>query len=48
MEIQQIRNATIVVNYADKKWIIDPWFQKKGMGMSAPSPDKSDRSHVVL
>ena len=39
MEIQQIRNATIVVNYADKKWIIDPWFQKKGMGMSAPSPD---------
>lgn len=39
MKIQQIRNATIRVECADKHFLIDPWFQKKGTGMSAPSPD---------
>ena len=39
MKIQQIRNATIRIECAGKHFLIDPWFQKKGPGMSAPSPD---------
>lgn len=38
MNIQQIRNATLVVTYAGKRFLVDPWFQKKGAGMSAPTP----------
>lgn len=38
MNIQQIRNATLVVAYAGKRFLIDPWFQKKGTGMNAPTP----------
>ncbi len=40
MNIQQIRNATLVVAYAGKRFLIDPWFQKKGAGRSAPTPWK--------
>lgn len=29
MEIHQIRNATIIVTYADKKFLIDPWLGPK-------------------
>lgn len=29
MNITQIRNATLVVNYADTKFLIDPWFSPK-------------------
>ena len=36
MKIQQIRNATIRIECAGKHFLIDPWFQKKGAGMSAP------------
>ncbi len=39
MKIQQIRNATIRIECAGKHFLVDPWFQKKGTGMSAPSPD---------
>lgn len=39
MKIQQIRNATIRIECTGKHFLIDPWFQKKGTGMSAPSPD---------
>lgn len=38
MNIQQIRNATILVEYGGTKFIVDPWFQKKGTGFIAPSP----------
>ena len=37
MQIQQIRNSTIRIECAGKHFLIDPWFQKKGTGMSAPS-----------
>lgn len=30
MKIQQIRNATIIVDYADKKFLIDPFLAEKG------------------
>lgn len=39
MKIQQIRNATILVFVAGKKLIIDPWFEEKGTGAAAPSPN---------
>ncbi len=39
MKIQQIRNATILVFVAGKKLIIDPWFEEKGSGVAAPSPN---------
>lgn len=38
MIIQQIRNATLVVTYAGKRFLVDPWFQKKGTGRCAPTP----------
>ena len=39
MKIQQLRNATIRIECAGKHFLVDPWFQKKGTGMIAPSPD---------
>ena len=29
MKIHQIRNATIIVTYNNKKFLIDPWFMPK-------------------
>lgn len=39
MKIQQIRNATIRIDCGGKRLLIDPWFQKKGTGLCAPSPN---------
>lgn len=30
MKIQQIRNATIIIKYAGKKFLVDPMLGKKG------------------
>lgn len=40
MKFTQIRNATVIIEYANKKFLIDPWLQDKGKGLTAPSPDK--------
>ncbi|MEN9908127.1 MAG: hypothetical protein RLZZ540_1276 [Bacteroidota bacterium] len=40
MKIQLIRNATIVVEYAEKKILVDPMFSKKGELATAPMPAK--------
>lgn len=40
MEIQLIRNATIVVEYAGIKILVDPMFSKKGELSTAPMPAK--------
>lgn len=40
MEIQVIRNATLVVEYAGKKILVDPMFSKKGELAPAPMPAK--------
>jgi len=40
MRIQQIRNATIVVEYAGKKMLVDPMLSKKGALAPAPMPAK--------
>lgn len=35
MKIQQIRNATIKINYGELTLLIDPWLEDKGTGMMA-------------
>lgn len=40
MQIRLIRNATIVVEYAGKKILVDPMFSKKGALAPAPMPAK--------
>ena len=35
MRIQQIRNATLKIEYGDVTFLIDPWLQDKGCGFSA-------------
>ena len=30
MQFEQIRNATIVLEYAGKKFLVDPWLAPKG------------------
>jgi len=30
MKFTQIRNATLIINYAGKKILIDPWLAEKG------------------
>lgn len=40
MEIQQIRNATLIIRFARKKFVIDPWFSNKGAdGWIGPTVD---------
>ena len=40
MKVQLIRNATIVVEYAGKKMLVDPMFAKKGALARGPMPAK--------
>ena len=35
MKIQQIRNATMKINYGGITFLLDPWLQDKGTGFSA-------------
>lgn len=35
MQIQQIRNATLKITYADVTFLLDPWLQDQGTGMCA-------------
>lgn len=37
MKIQQIRNATLKITYGNRIYLIDPWLEDKGKGMSAPT-----------
>lgn len=41
MKIQQIRNATVVLEYAGKKILIDPMFSDKGSLPTTPIPAKT-------
>ena len=38
MRIRQIRNATLVIDYAGSRLLVDPWFEAAGTGMLATSP----------
>ncbi|MCY9064520.1 MBL fold metallo-hydrolase, partial [Bacillus inaquosorum] len=42
MNITQIRNATIVVKYANKKFLIDPMLAEKGTYATFPETIRQD------
>ncbi|MED3832032.1 MBL fold metallo-hydrolase [Peribacillus frigoritolerans] len=45
MKITQIRNATIVVEYANKKFLIDPMLAEKGAYPSFPGTIRQDQNN---
>ncbi|MGE6366299.1 MBL fold metallo-hydrolase [Bacillus paramycoides] len=48
MNIQQIRNATIVVEYAGKKFLIDPMLAEKGTYPSFPNAQRQDQNNPLV
>lgn len=44
MRIQQIRNATLKIDYAGITFLVDPWLQDQYKGWTAESPDH-ERNH---
>ena len=40
MKIEQIRNATLKIEYGGITFLLDPWLQDKGTGFSAPTVNK--------
>ncbi|MEK3886694.1 MBL fold metallo-hydrolase [Bacillus sp. FSL K6-3431] len=47
MNIQQIRNATLVVQYAGKKFLIDPFLAKKGTYPPFPNSLRQDQNNPL-
>ncbi|WP_368298520.1 MBL fold metallo-hydrolase [Cytobacillus firmus] len=47
MNIQQIRNATLVVNYAGKKFLIDPFLAEKGTYPPFPNSLRQDQNNPL-
>jgi len=48
MNIQQIRNATIVVEYANKKFLIDPMLAEKGTYPPFPNSPRQDQNNPLV
>ncbi|UNK17217.1 MBL fold metallo-hydrolase [Paenibacillus sp. N3/727] len=48
MNIRQIRNATIILNYADKKFLIDPFLSKKGTYPPFPNTPNQDKFNPTI
>ncbi|HZG73513.1 MAG TPA: MBL fold metallo-hydrolase [Chondromyces sp.] len=48
MNIQQIRNATIVVEYAKKKFLIDPMLAEKGTYPPFPNAARQDQKNPLV
>lgn len=48
MKLQQIRNATMVVNYGGKKFLIDPMLSDKGTLPAFPHPASGDERNNPL
>ncbi len=48
MNIQHIRNATLVVNYAGKKFLIDPMLSEKGSFPPFPNSPRQDQSNPLV
>ena len=48
MKINQIRNATIVVEYANKKFLIDPMLAEKGTYPPFPNSARQDQKNPVV
>lgn len=47
MTVQQIRNATVTVEYSGQKFLIDPMFSKKGEFESFGPAERNDRNPIV-
>jgi len=48
MNIQQIRNATLVVQYAGKKFLIDPFLAEKGAYPPFPNSLRQDQNNPLV
>lgn len=48
MNIQQIRNATLVVEYAGKKFLIDPFLAEKGTYPPFPNSIRQDQNNPLV
>ncbi|MED4074383.1 MBL fold metallo-hydrolase [Priestia endophytica] len=48
MNIKQIRNATIIVEYVNKKFLIDPMLAEKGTYPPFPGSVKQDQNNPVV
>jgi L-ascorbate metabolism protein UlaG (beta-lactamase superfamily) len=48
MNIQQIRNATLVVDYAGKKFLIDPFLAEKGAYPPFPNSLRQDQNNPLV
>lgn len=48
MNIKQIRNATVVVEYADKKFLIDPMLAEKGTYPPFPNTIRQDQRNPIV
>ncbi|QVY61171.1 MBL fold metallo-hydrolase [Cytobacillus gottheilii] len=48
MNIKQIRNATIVVEYAGKKFLIDPFLGEKGAYPPFPNSARQDQNNPLV
>lgn len=48
MKIRQIRNATIVLDYGDSRFLIDPMFSNKGAYISFPSATGNTEKNPIV
>ncbi|MFP7159664.1 MBL fold metallo-hydrolase [Priestia aryabhattai] len=48
MNIKQIRNATLVVEYANKKFLIDPMLGEKGAYPPFPNSPRQDKNNPLV
>lgn len=48
MNIQLIRNATLVVEYAGKKFLVDPMLSKKGTWPAFPNAPREDQKNPLV
>jgi L-ascorbate metabolism protein UlaG (beta-lactamase superfamily) len=48
MNIQQIRNATLVVEYAGKRFLIDPFLAEKGAYPPFPNSARQDQNNPLV
>jgi L-ascorbate metabolism protein UlaG (beta-lactamase superfamily) len=48
MKIQLLRNATIVVEYAGKKFLIDPMLAEKGTYPPFPNSPRQDQKNPLV
>lgn len=48
MKIEQIRNATLIVAYADKRFLIDPFLAEKGAYPPFPNSVRQDQNNPLV